>query len=122
MGFLVDVYGPQAALLKALAHPVRLRIAGILAQQEACVCHLQAMLGLRQAYISQQIMVLRRAGLLRERREGTFIFYRIGEPRAMRVLSAIRHSAGVEDLLPVPLRLDDCGCPHCAAMPEISLK
>jgi len=115
-------YAAQASLLKALAHPVRLQIAEILAQQEACVCHLQAMLGLRQAYTSQQIMVLRRAGLLRERREGTFIFYRIGDPRAVRVLTTIRTALGGEVPLPFPGRLDDCGCPHCTAIPESSPK
>ncbi len=116
----MNPYAAQASLLKALAHPVRLQIAEILAEQQACVCHLQAMLGLRQAYISQQIMVLRRAGLLRERREGTFIFYHIGDPRARRFLTAIRKAMGGEDPLLFPCRLDDCGCPHCAAIPEIS--
>lgn len=113
-------YAAQTALLKALAHPVRLQIAEILAEQETCVCHLQAMLDLRQAYISQQIMVLRRAGLLRERREGTFIFYRISDPRAIRVLTTIRKGAEGEGPLPFPGRLDDCGCPRCVAIPEPS--
>ncbi len=116
----MDRYAAQAALLKALSHPVRLQIAEILAEDEACVCHLQAVLGLRQAYISQQIMVLRKAGLLEERREGTFIFYRMREPRALQVLRSARRTAGVDDLLRLPQRLADCGCPRCAGTAEAS--
>lgn len=114
----MDRYAVQAALLKALAHPVRLKIAEILAEQEACVCHLQAVLGLRQAYISQQIMVLRKAGLLQERREGTFIFYRIRDTRALRVLRSMRQRTEIEDHLRLPRRLQGCGCPQCADIAE----
>lgn len=112
----MDVYGRQAALLGALTHPVRLRIAGILAEQEACVCQLQAVLGLRQAHVSQHLMVLRRAGLLQERRHGTFIFYRIGDPGAPQVLRSIRRGAGVEDGLRFPTRQRACSCPQCAGL------
>jgi ArsR family transcriptional regulator len=60
-----------------LGHPVRLEILGILvAEGEACVCHLQARLGLRQAYLSQQLARLRQAGLVVDRREGLNVFYR----------------------------------------------
>ena len=45
-------YDQQAALFKALAHPARLRILDLLAQDEACVCHLTAALGQRQPYVS----------------------------------------------------------------------
>jgi ArsR family transcriptional regulator len=108
----------QAALLKALAHPVRVQIAHILSQQEACVCHLEAMLHMRQAYISQQLMVLRKAGLLRERRDGTFIFYRLRDPKVGRLLAEVRRTVG--DPEPVPGRdtMAGCGCPRCEAAAE----
>jgi DNA-binding transcriptional ArsR family regulator len=78
-----------AEFLKALAHPVRLQIAEILRQGEACVCHLEAHLGYRQPYISQQIMVLRKAGLVAERRDGTYVFYRLADTRVLTLLDAL---------------------------------
>ena len=47
---------------------------------EQCVCHLEAVLGCRQAYISQHLMVLREAGLVEDRRDGARIFYRVIKP------------------------------------------
>ena len=52
---LPDPFSQQADYFKALAHPVRLQILTILRQEEACVCHLEAILHKRQAYISQQV-------------------------------------------------------------------
>jgi len=72
----MDAYESAAAVLKALAHPVRLQIVQLLAEQgPACVCHLEASLGQRQAYISQQLATLRAAGLVVDRREGLNVFY-----------------------------------------------
>ena len=52
----------EAHFFKLLMHPARLEILDELRKDEACVCHLEAKLGYRQAYISQHIMVLRKAG------------------------------------------------------------
>lgn len=52
-----------ADLFRLLGQPVRLRILLAIGTGEACVCHLEAHLGLRQALISQYLMVLRDAGL-----------------------------------------------------------
>jgi DNA-binding transcriptional ArsR family regulator len=65
----------QAKLFKALMHPARLEILHILRQDEECVCHMECLLGHRQAYISQQLSVLREAGLVQDRRDGLNIFY-----------------------------------------------
>lgn len=48
-------------LFQALMHPARLEILDILCGGEQCVCHMEAHLGCRQAYISQHPMVLREA-------------------------------------------------------------
>ena len=53
-----------AQLLRAIDQPARLRILMAIGRSEACVCHLEAMLVLRQAYISQHLMALRHAGIL----------------------------------------------------------
>ena len=57
-------YEAQAQLLKVLTQSARLAILNILRDSEHCVCHMEAYLGYRQAYISQQLMVLREAGLI----------------------------------------------------------
>ena len=58
-------YANRAQIFKALAYRARLHILEALEQEEACVCHLEALLGLRQAYISQHLALLRQAGLTR---------------------------------------------------------
>jgi DNA-binding transcriptional ArsR family regulator len=65
------------ALFKALAHPMRLAIIELLRGGELCVCNLEQALGCRQAYVSQQLTVLRDAGIVSVRREGWRIYYRV---------------------------------------------
>jgi ArsR family transcriptional regulator len=116
-------YEAQAKLYKALTHPVRLAILDILRFDEECVCHMEAILGLRQAYVSQQLMVLREAGLIQERRDGWNIFYRVVEPRIYTVLDAMSALIGVRPeptLLDhgVRTRSDACPCPKCNPVAE----
>jgi len=66
----MDSYETQSDILKALSHPTRLAILDILRDGEQCVCHMEATLKLRQAYISQQLMILKDAGLVEARRDG----------------------------------------------------
>jgi DNA-binding transcriptional ArsR family regulator len=115
----MDGYEKQAQLFRALSHPVRLRILDILARQEACVCHLTAILSQRQPYVSQQLATLRDAGLVADRREGTLIYYRLADEHLAKLLGEGR--AVVEDLegdelafQTVPQQaLDNCPCPRC---------
>jgi DNA-binding transcriptional ArsR family regulator len=58
------------ALFKAFSHPARLAILEELRKGEHCVCHLEALLEARQSYVSQQLAVLREAGLISDRRDG----------------------------------------------------
>jgi len=114
-------YEAQTRLLKALAHPTRLAILNILSQGEECVCHMEATLGLRQAYISQQLMVLRDAGLVQDRRDGWNIFYRIVEPKIAPVLDALNLFYGadrVDHARPLREAADACPCPKCHADSE----
>ena len=109
-----DTYKPAADLFQALAHPVRLRILEVLAQGEACVCHMEALLGYRQAYISQQLAVLREAGLVQSRQDGWNIYYSASDEGIYPLIDALQ-----EHLLPgKPLRTGrlaakDCPCPKC---------
>ena len=77
-----QLYDQQTQLFKLLTHPVRLAILEILRVGEHCVCHMEAHLGYRQAYISQQVAVLREAGLIRDRRDGWNIFLSHGKRSA----------------------------------------
>ncbi len=114
----ISLYKKEAGLFKALAHPARLALLDVLSQGEACVCHLTALLRLRQPYISQQLMVLRRAGLILPRRDGTVIYYRLALPQVPELVEAARallRARGVEGTrLTLPdLPLPGCSCPLC---------
>jgi ArsR family transcriptional regulator len=104
---------PPDALFKAMGHPARLQIASILRQGEACVCHLEARLRLPQPYISQQLTVLRRAGLVNERREGTYMFYRLADERVERALTAVLEGTP-QARAPASVSGVACPCPQCS--------
>ena len=90
----MDGYRQAADLLRALSHPVRLRILEVLAsEREACVCHMESLLGQRQAYISQQLTRLREAGLVSTRREGLNVFYMLADDSVLPLLETSRRSA-----------------------------
>jgi DNA-binding transcriptional ArsR family regulator len=113
-----DNYKPQAKIFKALTHPVRLAILNILRSGEECVCHMEAALGYRQAYISQHLMLLREAGLIQDRRDGWNIFYRVTKPEVFDLIDATEEMVG-EGSPPggenPPARKIDpnCPCPRC---------
>jgi DNA-binding transcriptional ArsR family regulator len=75
-----------APLFKALAHPRRLAILQSLRDGELCVCEIEQALGLRQAYVSQQLTVLREAGLVCYRKDGWNVYYRIARSEAYTLL------------------------------------
>jgi DNA-binding transcriptional ArsR family regulator len=64
---------------KALAHPARLRLLGMLASGELCVCQMTAVLELAPSTVSQHLSVLARGGLVADRKEGKLVFYRLRE-------------------------------------------
>ncbi len=105
-------YPEEVKLFKALTHPVRLAILGILRGGEQCVCHMEAALGLRQAYISQQLMVLRDAGIILDRRDGLNVYYRVIQPEIYAVLALILQMTGTQasKLILTPVA---CTCPNC---------
>jgi len=115
-------YEIQSNLLKALAHSTRLAILEILRDGEQCVCHMENTLGLRQAYISQQLMILKQAGLVEPRRDGLNLFYRVTQPEVFNVLDALRSATG----LPIAERQYEkpdtaCPCPKCNAAIEAQM-
>lgn len=109
-----------ADLFKVLTHPARIAILELLRGGEQCVCHLEATLGARQAYISQQLAVLREAGLVADERDGLNIYYRVVRPEVFAVIGAARA------MLEMPATPDPadvaCPCPKCAAVAAPLLK
>lgn len=102
-------YQEASDLFGLLSHGARLRILDELRRCEACVCHLQSVLNRPQAYVSQQLAVLRDAGVVTDRREGLFVFYRLADPQVERLLEQTLGPAGQ------PVVVPGCPCPHCAS-------
>lgn len=114
-------YDLQIQIFKVLTHPARLAILEILRDGEHCVCHMEAHLGFRQAYISQQLSVLREAGLVQDRRDGWNIFYRVTDDRIYEVLNAVRRITGQSEP-EVKKPIVPCTCPRCSSQANIGPK
>lgn len=76
-----------AGVFRILGDPTRLKIVKLLAMEEFCVCELVHLLGLSQPAVSQHLAKLRSAGLVRERRAGQWVFYRLDRERLEAALS-----------------------------------
>ncbi|HSM23698.1 MAG TPA: metalloregulator ArsR/SmtB family transcription factor [Anaerolineaceae bacterium] len=102
----------QASLLKLVAHPVRIAILKIIRQEEACVCHMEAILGYRQAYLSQQLAILRQSNIIVDRRDGWNIYYQIQDKSILQLLDLSEKLVGPEKskISSKPVR---CPCPKC---------
>jgi ArsR family transcriptional regulator len=102
-------YDELTGLFKAMGHPARLQILDILRRGEVCVCHIEAALQRRQAYVSQQLMTLREAGLVDSRQEGVRVFYRLADGPVLDLLRVVLGPLEQED----PDQFVECSCPIC---------
>lgn len=84
------VFEVKAELFKALAHPARIRALEVLTEGERSVSDLQPDVGIESAHLSQQLAVLRRAGLVVTRKEGTTVYYSIKDPLLVELLAVAR--------------------------------
>jgi DNA-binding transcriptional ArsR family regulator len=80
----------KADLFKALAHPARVRVLELLADGEQSVGQMQPLVGVELSHLSQQLGVLRRAGLVTARREGSAVFYAISDPLVVELLGVAK--------------------------------
>ncbi len=71
----VPLYEAKAELFRTLGHPVRIRVLELLSERDHPVHELLADLGIEASALSQQLAVLRRTGLVRQRREGGEVVY-----------------------------------------------
>jgi len=78
-----------AETLKAIAHPLRLRIVALLADRDVAVHELAEALGHPQAIVSQQLRILRMARLVAAEHRGGFVYYRLLEPQLRQLVSCM---------------------------------
>ena len=79
-----------SAAMQAMAHPLRLKILCLVGNQELSVLEIVEAVGTTQSNISQHLAVMRDHGLLEARKEANKVFYRIGDPRVLKMISLTR--------------------------------
>jgi ArsR family transcriptional regulator len=77
----------KAELFKALGHPARIRILEVLSQGERSVSEMQPLVGIEASHLSQQLGVLRRASLVRTRKDGSSVIYSLADPEITELLA-----------------------------------
>lgn len=86
-----------ARSLKAIAHPLRLKILCVIGDQEACVQEIVDAAGTSQSNISQHLAILREKGVLQTRKDANRVFYSVTDPRTLQLVSLMREVfCGVE--------------------------
>jgi ArsR family transcriptional regulator len=85
------LYRLKAEFFKTLGHPARIRVLELLCEGERSVTALQQVVQLESSHLSQQLAVLRRAGLVTTRKEGTTVFYSLAAPELAELLAVARH-------------------------------
>ncbi len=86
-----DEHIMQAALaMKAIAHPLRLKILCVLADHELSVQEIVDNVGTTQSNISQHLAILRDKGVLATRKDANRVYYRIGDPRTLKLVVMMR--------------------------------
>ncbi len=91
--FLIDKeeHIEQAArAMKAMSHPLRLKILCVLGNQEVSVQGIVDSVGTSQSNISQHLAILRDKGVLRTRKAANRVYYRVGDTRTLTLLSMMR--------------------------------
>ncbi|MBU0576091.1 metalloregulator ArsR/SmtB family transcription factor [Patescibacteria group bacterium] len=85
-----QIFKLHAQLLKALSHPKRLEIIHLIRDQELPVSDIHTMLDLPQANISQHLIVLRDAGVVKSRRDGKQIYYSLSDKNIIKASDLLR--------------------------------
>lgn len=83
--------------LKAVAHPLRLRVLALLGAGELCVCQVAETLSVPASSVSEALRELRRAGFVTERKEGRWVFVSCLEPASPLLESLLREAASLPE-------------------------
>jgi ArsR family transcriptional regulator len=84
------LYQAKAEFFKTLGHPARIRVLELLSIREHAVSELLPEIGIEPAHLSQQLAVLRRAGLVVSRKEGSTVYYSLTSPQLAELLAVAR--------------------------------
>lgn len=87
---MVPLYQAKAELFRTLGHPARIRVLELLSERDHAVHELREQIMIESSNLSQQLAVLRRAGLVAQRREGGAVVYSISVPDVRDLLVAAR--------------------------------
>ena len=79
-----------AQAIKSMAHPLRLKILCLLGDQEVSVQDIVEQVDTSQSNISQHLAILRDEGVLATRKEANFVYYRINDPRTLKLVGLMR--------------------------------
>lgn len=79
----------QADILKALGHPVRLRIIKALMEKELCVCELNMDVEFSQSNMSQHLKILKDSQILSQRKEGLKVYYKINNVEVIKIVELV---------------------------------
>jgi ArsR family transcriptional regulator len=79
----------KAKVFNALADPIRLKILECLRNSERCVCEIIPYVGISQPLVSRHLAILKRCGLVKDRKEGNRRFYSVTNPAIFKVIDAI---------------------------------
>lgn len=80
--------GPDE-IFAALSHPVRIEIVAMLARGERCICEIAPYFKQERSVVSRHLSRLEAAGVVRFRREGRQVFYRLADPRMLQLLEVV---------------------------------
>ena len=80
----------KAELFKAIGHPARIRVLEVLSEGERSVSDMQPLVGIESSHLSQQLGILRRAGLVTTRKEGASVIYSLAEPMLAELLAVAK--------------------------------
>ena len=79
-----------AQSMKAMAHPLRLKILCTLGGQEVSVQEIVELVGTSQSNISQHLAILRDKGILNSRKDANRVYYKVGDERTLRLIEMMR--------------------------------
>lgn len=79
-----------ARALKAISHPLRLKILCVVGDQEVCVQDIVDAVGTSQSNISQHLAILRDKGVLTTRKDANRVFYRVADQRTLQLVGMMR--------------------------------
>lgn len=79
-----------SAAMQAMAHPLRLKMLCLVGNQELSVLEIVEAVGTTQSNVSQHLTVLRDRGIIQSRKEANKVFYRIDDPRILKIIAITR--------------------------------